>query len=379
MAKRDYYEVLGVNRGAGELEIKSAFRRLAKEYHPDCNGGDNTAEQRFKEVNEAYEALKDPQKRAAYDRFGHAAFESNGAGPGQHGFGADFSASMSEIFDDLFGEFMGGRRRHRSGRERGADLSYNMEITLGEAYAGKVAQINVPTSITCDGCTGTGAEPGSSPITCPSCGGFGKIRASQGFFTIERTCPNCHGRGEIIQNPCRSCSGSGRVTRERTLSVNIPAGVEDGTRIRLAGEGEAGLRGGPAGDLYIFLSVRSDEIFQRDGADLFCKVPITITTAALGGQVEVPTIDGGRARVKVPEGTETGKQFRLKGKGMPVLRSTLTGDLYVQVEIETPQNLTRKQKELLKEFEKASTDKTNPGLNGFAKRAKDFWERMADS
>jgi molecular chaperone DnaJ len=378
MAKRDYYEVLGVNRGAGDQEIKGAFRKLAKEYHPDCNAGDDTAEQRFKEVNEAYEALKDPQKRAAYDRYGHAAFESNGMA-GQHGFGNDFSASMSEIFDDLFGEFMGGRRRHRSGRERGADLSYNMEISLREAYTGKVAQINVPTSITCDTCTGTGAEPGSSPMTCPSCSGFGKIRASQGFFTIERTCPNCHGRGEIIQNPCHSCSGSGRVTRERMLSVNIPAGVEDGTRIRLAGEGEAGLRGGPAGDLYIFLSVRSDEIFQRDGADLFCKVPITITTAALGGQVEVPTIDGGRARVKVPDGTETGKQFRLKGKGMPVLRSTLTGDLYVQVEIETPQNLTRKQKELLKEFEKASTDKTNPGLNGFAKRVKDFWERMADS
>ena len=379
MAKRCYYETLGVSREAGEQDIKSAFRKLAKEYHPDCNAGDHTAEQRFKEVNEAYEALKNPQKRAAYDRYGHAAFEGNGAGPGGHGFGADFSSSMSEIFDDLFGEFMGGRHRHGSGRERGADLSYNMEISLGEAYTGKVAQVCVPTSITCDVCTGSGAEPGSSPMKCPSCGGFGKIRASQGFFTIERTCPNCHGRGEIIQNPCHSCSGSGRVTRERTLSVNIPAGVEDGTRIRLAGEGEAGLRGGPAGDLYIFLSVGADEIFQRDGADLFCKVPITITTAALGGQIEVPTIDGGRARVKVPDGTETGKQFRLKGKGMPVLRSTLMGDLYVQVEIETPQNLTRKQKELLKEFEKASTEKTNPGMSGFAKRVKDFWERMAES
>jgi len=375
MAKRDYYDVLGLNRDAGDQDIKLAFRRLAKEYHPDCNPDDVEAEMRFKEVNEAYEALKDPQKRAAYDRFGHSAFEGNGMG-GPHGFGADFSASMSEIFDDLFGEFMGGRRRHRSGRERGGDISYNMEITLNEAFTGKVAQIRVPTSVKCDTCEGSGAEPGSSPVSCPSCGGFGKIRASQGFFTIERTCPNCHGRGEIIQNPCHGCGGSGRVTRERTLSVNIPAGVEDGTRIRLAGEGEAGLRSGPAGDLYIFLSVAPDEIFQRDGADLFCKVPITITTAALGGQVEVPTIDGGRARVKVPEGTETGKQFRLKGKGMPILRSTLTGDLYVQVEVETPQNLTRKQKELLKEFEKGSTDNTNPVLSGFADRVKTFWEHM---
>jgi len=377
MAKRDYYETLGLSKAAGDQDIKNAFRKLAKEYHPDCNPGDHEAEQRFKEVNEAYEALKDPQRRAAYDRFGHAAFDGNGMGPGgPHGFGSDFSASMSDIFDDLFGEFMGGRRRPRSGRERGADLSYNMEILLSEAYSGKIAQIRVPTSVTCETCAGTGAEPGSSPIPCPVCNGFGKIRASQGFFTIERTCPNCHGRGEIIENPCKDCSGSGRVTRERTLSVSIPAGVEDGTRIRLAGEGEAGLRGGPAGDLYIFLSVSPHELFQRDGSDLFCKVPITIATAALGGQVEVPTIDGGRARVKIPEGTETGRQFRLKSKGMPILRSTLTGDLYVQVEVETPQNLTRKQKELLKEFEKASTDTTNPGQSGFTQRVKDFWERM---
>lgn len=377
MAKRDYYDVLGLARSAGDLDIKNAFRNLAKQYHPDCNPGDCDAEMRFKEVNEAYEALKDPRKRAAYDRFGHAAFEGNGMGAaGQHGFGADFSASMSEIFDDLFGEFMGGRGRRRTGRERGADLSYNMEITLADAYMGKVAQICVPTSVACEDCSGSGAEAGSSPISCPTCGGFGKVRASQGFFTIERTCPNCQGRGEIIQNPCGSCSGMGRVMRERTLSVNIPSGVEDGTRIRLASEGEAGVRAGPPGDLYIFLSVAQDEIFQRDGADLFCKVPITIATAALGGQLEVPTIDGGRARVKIPEGTETGKQFRLKAKGMPVLRSTLTGDLYVQVEIETPQNLTRKQKELLKEFEKASTETTNPGLSGFAQRVKAFWDRM---
>ena len=374
MAKRDYYEVLGLTRSANDQDIKNAYRKLAKEYHPDCNPGDCDAETRFKEVSEAYEALKDPRKRAAYDRFGHAAFDGSAAGGA--GFGADFSASMSEIFDDLFGEFMGGRRRTRQARERGADLSYNMEITLADAYQGKVAQIRVPGSVTCDACAGSGAEAGSSPVQCPTCGGFGKVRASQGFFTIERTCPNCQGRGEIIQNPCHACSGMGRVVRERTLSVNIPPGVEDGTRIRLSGEGEAGVRSGPPGDLYIFLSVGQDEIFQRDGADLFCKVPITITTAALGGQLEVPTIDGGRARVKIPEGTETGKQFRLKSKGMPVLRSTLTGDLYVQVEVETPQNLSRRQKELLKEFEKASTDATNPGLSGFVQRVKEFWDRM---
>ncbi len=374
MAKRDYYDVLGLTRSADDQAIKNAYRKLAKEYHPDCNPGDCEAETRFKEVSEAYEALKDPHKRAAYDRFGHAAFDGAGAGPG--GFGADFSASMSEIFDDLFGEFMGGRRRTRQARERGADLSYNMEISLTDAYQGRVAQIRVPGSVTCEECSGSGAEPGSSPVPCPTCGGYGKVRASQGFFTIERTCHHCHGRGEIIQNPCHACNGQGRVLRERMLSVNIPPGVEDGTRIRLAGEGEAGLRSGPPGDLYIFLSVAPDEIFQRDGADLFCKVPITITTAALGGQLEVPTIDGGRARVKIPEGTETGKQFRLKAKGMPVLRSTLTGDLYVQVEVETPQNLSRRQKELLREFEKASTDATNPGLSGFVQRVKEFWDHM---
>jgi len=374
--KRDYYEVLGLKKGAADHEIKSAFRRLAKEYHPDRNPGSSTAEINFKEVNEAYEALKDPQKRAAYDQFGHAAFEGPGPNGAGYGFGNDFSASMSEIFDDLFGEFMGGRRsRGRSSKERGSDLKYNMEISLGEAFNGKTAQIRVPASVTCDACGGAGAESGSSPISCPTCQGFGKVRASQGFFTIERTCMTCQGRGEIIQKPCQVCAGSGRVTRERTLSVNIPAGVEDSTRIRLAGEGEAGIRGGPAGDLYIFLSILPDDIFQRDGADLFCRVPITMATAALGGQVEVPTIDGGRARVKIPEGTETGKQFRLRGKGMPVLRSKLTGDLYVQVEVETPQNLSRKQKELLKEFEKASTDATHPESANFLSKIKSFWDR----
>jgi len=380
MAKRCYYEVLGVSRGSGEGEIKSAFRRLAKECHPDRCNGDPNAEKRFKEVNEAYEALKDPQRRAAYDRYGHAAFDNGLGGGGAHGFGADFSASMSAMFDDLFGEFMGAQRRprQRSARERGADLRYNMEITLGEAYEGKTAQIRVPTSVTCEACSGSGAKAGTSPTSCRTCGGIGKVRASQGFFTIERTCPTCQGRGETIETPCPSCSGAGRVTRERTLSVTIPIGVEDGTRIRLAGEGEAGLRGGPPGDLYIFLSIKPHEFFQRDGADLFCRVPIAMTTAALGGQIEVPTIDGGKTRVKIPEGTESGKQFRLKAKGMPVLRSKQQGDLYIQVEVETPKNLSRKQRDLLKSFEDASNPNTSPASTGFFARVKEFFEGIGE-
>ncbi len=388
MAKRDYYEVLGVARNAGEADLKSAYRRLAKDFHPDRNAGDKDAERKFKEVNEAYEALKDPQKRAAYDQFGHAAFDGGmGGRGGQGGFGPDFASSMSDIFDDLFGEFMGGRRgpgqgsgqgggqqRRSAGRERGADLRYNLDITLGDAFSGKTAEIIVPASISCETCSGSGAKPGTKPKSCAGCGGLGKVRASQGFFTIERTCPSCHGRGETIDDPCASCSGTGRLTKERKLSVNIPSGVEDGTRIRLAGEGEAGLRGGPAGDLYIFLSIKPHAFFQRDGADVFCKVPISMTTAALGGQIEVPTLEGATTRVKVPEGTESGKQFRLKGKGMPVLRSKVTGDMYIQVDVETPKNLTRRQRELLEEFEKESHKETSPESAGFFSRVKDFFE-----
>ena len=377
MAKRDFYEILGVARNAGDLELKSAYRRLAKDFHPDRNAGDKDAERKFKEVNEAYEALKDPQKRAAYDQFGHAAFE--GGRGGAQGFGPDFASSMSDIFDDLFGEFMGGRRgagpqRARGGKERGADLRYNLEITLAEAYSGKTAQVRVPASVTCETCDGSGAKAGTKPKTCATCGGNGKVRASQGFFTIERTCPACHGRGETIDDPCPTCQGAGRLVKERTLSVNIPSGVEEGTRIRLAGEGEAGLRGGPAGDLYIFLAIKPHEFFQRDGADVFCKVPISMTTAALGGQIEVPTLEGTSTRVKVPDGTESGKQFRLKGKGMPVLRSKVTGDMYIQVDVETPKNLTRKQRELLEEFEKLSHKETSPESSGFFTRVKDFFE-----
>ncbi len=378
MEKRDYYEVLSVSRSAEDDDIKRAFRKLAKDCHPDRNPGDEEAERRFKEVNEAYEILKDPQRRAAYDQFGHAAFEGGGPG-GPHGFSGDFSASMSEIFDDLFGEFMGARRGgKRTMRERGADLRYNLEISLREAHEGKTAQIRVPTSITCDTCEGSGAKPGTLPTACRTCGGTGKVRASQGFFTIERVCPACQGRGENIDDPCADCQGAGRVMKERTLSVNIPAGVEDGTRIRLANEGEAGLRGGPPGDLYIFLSIAPHEFFQRDGADIFCRVPISMITAALGGQIEVPTVEGGRSRVKVPESTQAGKQFRLKHKGMPILRSKSTGDMYIQVEVETPGNLTRKQKEILKEFEEASSDATNPESSSFFARMKEFFEGMGE-
>jgi molecular chaperone DnaJ len=283
------------------------------------------------------------------------------------------------MFDDLFGEFMGQRRtKQRSVRERGSDLRYNMEITLSEAFKGKSAQIRVPTNVTCEACSGSGAKAGTHATPCRTCIGIGKVRASQGFFTIERTCPTCHGRGEVIETPCGSCNGSGRVTKERTLSVTIPSGVEDGTRIRLASEGEAGLRGGSPGDLYIFLSIKPHEFFQRDGADLFCRVPIAMTTAALGGEIEVPTIDGGRSRVKIPEGSETGKQFRLKAKGMPVLRSKQLGDLYIQVEVETPKNLTRKQRELLKAFEDASNPNTSPESAGFFARVKEFFEGIGE-
>ncbi len=374
MAKRCYYETLSVERTATETDIKAAFRKQAMQCHPDRNPGDDEAEHRFKEVNEAYEVLKNPDKRAAYDRFGHAAFEHGNGAAGAHGFGADFATTFSDIFDDLFG--MNRGRGRGSGRERGADLRYNMEISLLEAFAGKTAQIRIPTSVTCETCSGTGAKPGTKPKACPMCAGQGKVRHAQGFFTLERTCPNCHGRGQIIESPCASCSGSGRVTRERTLSVNIPAGVEDGTRIRLAGEGEAGVRGGPAGDLYIFLSLGSHPFFQREGADLHCLVPVSLVTATLGGEFEVPTIDGGKTKVKVPEGMQTGRRFRLQGKGMPVLRSRQTGDMYVQVVVETPQKLTKKQRELLAEFDRLSSAENQPESSGFFGKVKDFLDGL---
>jgi len=372
----DYYELLGVSRGCDEKTLKSAFRKLAMQYHPDRNPGDKEAEQRFKEIGEAYEILKDPQKRAAYDRYGRAAFENGGRGAGGS---AGFSGGFADIFEDIFGEMMGGRYKRSDGRERGADLSYNMEITLEEAFTGKTAQIHVPTSVVCEACHGSGAKKGTEPVVCKTCHGNGRVRAAQGFFSIERSCPTCHGRGQMIEHPCPKCHGQGRTEEERSLSVNIPAGIEDGTRIRLSGEGEAGVRGGPSGDLYIFLSISAHEFFQRDGADLYCRVPISMTTAALGGQFEVSTLDGTKTRVKVPEGTQNGKQFRLKSKGMPVLRQQMTGDLYIQVSVETPQNLTKRQKELLQEFNHISSDENSPQSHGFFARMKDFFEGMSSN
>jgi len=377
MAKQDYYETLGVSKDAGKDEIKKAYRKLAMQYHPDRNPDDQEAEAKFKEIGEAYEVLRDDQKRAAYDRFGHGAFEQGGAGGGPGGFGGFGAGGFADIFDEMFGDMMGGRGRRGTGR--GADLRYDMEITLEEAFHGKQAQIRVPTSVTCDSCQGSGAEPGSKPTQCGTCGGDGRVRAQQGFFTIERTCPACGGVGQTIDNPCKACDGAGRQHRERSLQVNIPEGVEDGTRIRLAGEGEAGVRGAPAGDLYIFLAVKPHRIFQREGANVYCKVPIPMTKAALGGSVEVPVIDGGRAKINVPEGTQSGQQFRLKNKGMTVVRSNARGDMYVQVEVEVPKNLSKRQKELLKEFEEQSHgEKTSPESHGFLARIKEFWEDLTD-
>ncbi len=377
MSKACYYETLEVERSIDEAGLKTAFRKLAMKWHPDKNPGDPSCEHKFKEISEAYEILKDGNKRAAYDRYGHAAFEQGNGGGHGAGFGAGFASSFSDIFEDLFG--MAGQRGGRGGRERGADLRYNMEITLEEAFSGKTAQINIPVAVTCETCSGTGAKAGTKPKTCSTCGGAGRVRQAQGFFTLERTCPGCQGRGQMIETPCTSCSGQGRVQKERTLSVNIPPGVEDGTRIRLSGEGEAGVQGGPAGDLYIFLSLASHKFFQRDGADLHCRVPVSMVTAAMGGEFEVPTIDQGKTKVKVPSGTQSGRRFRVASKGMPVLRSRQMGDMYVQVVVETPQNLTKKQKELLAEFEKLSSGETQPEAAGFFKMVKDFFGTRANT
>jgi molecular chaperone DnaJ len=375
MAKRDYYEILGVQRNASAAAIKVAFRKLAMQHHPDRNPGDKAAEHRFKEINEAYEVLKDDSKRAAYDQFGHAAFEQ-GLGAGGRGGGFDFG-SFADVFDDLFGDFVGGGRR-RGAHSRGGDLRYNLAITLEEAFAGKQAQIRVPSTVRCDACNATGSAKGAPPGVCPSCRGAGRVRAQQGFFTIERTCPTCSGTGRVISDPCDACSGSGRVHRDKTLSVTIPAGVEDGTRIRLAGEGEAGTRGGTPGDLYIFVSVAPHQLFQRDGTNLYCRIPIPMTTAALGGQVEVPTIDGKRARLQIPESTQTAHRFRLRGKGMTELHGHNRGDMFCEIVVETPVNLTRRQKELLQEFEHAGDGSTNPESEGFFAKVKDLWDELRE-
>ena len=380
MAKRDYYDVLGASKGASAEELKKAYRTKAKELHPDRNTDNPNAEAQFKEINEAYDVLKDADKKAAYDRYGHAAFEG-GRGPGGGGGGnGDFGASFSDVFEDLFGDFMGrggqgaqGGRRSRA--QRGSDLRYNLRVSLEESFKGVQKTIAVPSAVACDVCSGTGAEGGAEPVTCPTCSGMGKVRAQQGFFTVERTCPTCAGAGQTIKNPCKSCGGAGRTEKERSLSVNIPAGVETGTRIRLSGEGEAGMRGGPTGDLYIFIETREHAIFKRDGVNLFITIPVSMITAALGGEVEVPTIDGGKSRVKVPAGTQAGKQLRLRGKGMPALRGGGAGDMLIELAVETPVNLTAKQKELLEEFEKLAADNNPEGSSFFAK-VKGFWDSM---
>ncbi|MEM9318699.1 MAG: molecular chaperone DnaJ [Pseudomonadota bacterium] len=379
MAKRDYYDVLGVTKGADTDAIKKAFRKKAKELHPDRNSDNPDAETQFKEVNEAYDVLKDADKKAAYDRFGHAAFDGGMAGgaraggPGQ----GDFASAFSDVFEDLFGDFMGGQRQGgRTRAARGSDLRYNLQISLEEAYSGLTKSIRVPTSVTCVNCSGTGAEGGAEPVNCPTCSGMGKVRAQQGFFTVERTCPTCSGMGQIVKNPCKVCGGAGRENKEKALNVNIPAGVETGTRIRLSGEGEAGLRSGPSGDLYIFIEVDEHPLFKREGIDLFCRVPVSMTAAALGGEIEVPTIDGGRSLVRVPEGSQSGKQLRLRAKGMPALRGSGQGDMYIELAVETPVNLNAHQKDLLREFEDSCAQSNTPNESGFFDRVKNFWDGM---
>ena len=376
MSKRDYYEVLGVSSSASEAELKKAYRTKAKELHPDRNSDNPNSESQFKEVNEAYDVLKDQNKKAAYDRYGHAAFEGGSAGPGAGGFhgGGDFSSAFSDVFEDLFGDFR-GNQNGRQRASRGSDLRYNLNISLEEAFSGIQKKITIPSSVNCNDCNGTGASGGAEPKTCPTCSGMGKVRAQQGFFTVERGCPTCSGIGQIIKNPCQKCKGSGQEEKERSLSVNIPSGVETGTRIRLSGEGEAGVRGGPSGDLYIFTEIAEHKIFERDGKNLYCRIPVSMTTAAIGGEIEAPTIDGGRSRVKIPNGSQSGRQMRLRSKGMPALRGSGNGDLFIELAVETPVNLTSEQKDLLKQFEALSVD-NNPHSKNFFSSVKSFWESV---
>ncbi|MEE2997016.1 MAG: molecular chaperone DnaJ [Pseudomonadota bacterium] len=387
MAKQDYYETLGVDRNSDERALKSAYRKLAMKYHPDRNPDDAAAEAQFKEVSEAYEVLKDADKRAAYDQFGHAAFEGGGSGGGGGGFDFSGGSGFADIFDEMFGDFMGGGRgqggnRGRAGATRGSDLRYNMQISLEDAFEGRETHIRVPSAVTCDDCNGLGAQKGSRPSTCGTCKGHGKVRAQQGFFTVERTCPTCNGSGQVIEDPCGSCSGSGRTQKEKTLKATIPAGVEDGTRIRLAGEGEAGIQGGGAGDLYIFIAVAPHKMFRRDANDLHIRVPIPMATATLGGSIEVPTVEGKRAKVTIPKGAQSGHQFRLRGKGMSVLRSRSRGDMYIDVVVETPVNLSARQEELLREFQGEKPAKgqstTSPESEGFFSRVKELWDDLTD-
>ncbi len=373
MAKRDYYEVLGINKSASADQIKSAYRKLAVKYHPDKNKGDKASEEKFKEASEAYHVLSNAERKQNYDNFGHAAFENGGGGRG--GFGNfDFSSSFSDIFEDFFGEGFGGGRRSRRSNNRGSDLRYDLSITLEEAYAGKKQDIKFSTSEKCITCKGSGSKPGTSASSCSMCGGHGQVRSSQGFFTVQQTCPQCSGSGEQITNPCSECSGQGKRQASKRLSVTIPKGVDDGTRIRLSGKGEAGTKGAGSGDLYLFINVYSHDLFKRSDENLFFECPISIADAALGTSIEIPTIDGGKAKIKIPAGTQSGKQFRLKGKGMPYMRGSGNGDLYIQVNTEVPISLNREQKELLEKFREIENEKSNPSIKKFFQKAKSFWK-----
>jgi molecular chaperone DnaJ len=373
MADKDFYEILGVQRNASDHEIKKSYRKLAMKYHPDRNKDDKESERKFKETAAAYEILKDPEKKSAYDQYGHDAFRQGGGG---QGFG-DFSGGFSDIFEEFFGGGFGGGQRQR-GPQRGNDLRYNMSVSLQEAFAGKKSQIRIPSYEGCDLCAATGSADKSGPSTCATCGGQGKVRSTQGFFSIERPCPTCAGEGSSIKNPCLKCSGTGQVKKQKTISVSIPAGVDTGTRIRISGEGEPGQKGAGNGDLYIFVEVQKDKLFEREDENIFCQIPISITTAIIGGDVEVPTIEGKKARLNIPAGTQSETQFRLKGKGMSILRQTRRGDMYVEANVEIPVNLTSKQKGILQEFEKegGTSKKHSPKSQSFFSKLKEVWEDL---
>jgi molecular chaperone DnaJ len=373
MAKRDFYDVLGVSKNASPEELKSAYRKLAVKHHPDKNPGDKASEDKFKEAGEAYGILSDQEKKQNYDNFGHAAFEGGGGGRQSGGFGG---ADFSDIFEDFFGDFGGGgsSRSRKNNNSRGSDLRYDLSITLEEAYEGKKQDIKFSTTEKCATCKGNGSKPGHSPDRCKVCEGNGKVRSNQGFFTVQQTCHQCQGTGEEITNPCTDCNGQGNKQASKKISVTIPKGVDDGTRIRLAGKGEAGTKGGASGDLYLFINVYSHDLFKRSDENLFFEFPISIADAALGTTIEIPTIDGGRAKIKIPDGTQNGKQFRLKGKGMPYMRGSGNGDLYVQVNTEVPISLNKAQKELLEKFREIENEKSNPSIKKFFQKAKSFWK-----
>lgn len=381
MSEKDYYKVLGVEKSASEDELKKAYRKLAMQYHPDRNKDDPAkAEEKFKEINEAYDTLKDPQKRAAYDRFGAAGV--NGMGGGGFGGGAGFGSAFSDIFEDMFGEMMGGAGgRRSSGPMRGSDMQFSLDITLEDAFKGKDAKLKIPTVETCSDCKGTGSADGGKAEKCSDCGGAGRVRAQQGFFTIERTCPTCNGNGTVIKSPCKKCSGAGRVRGEKTVQISIPAGIAEGQRIRMGGEGEAGIRGGPAGDLFVLINVKPHKFFRREGANLHCRVPVPMTTAALGGNLDVPTIEGQKSSVKIPAGTQTGQQLRLKSKGMNIMRSEQRGDMFVEIFVETPVNLDKKQTDIMKQLDESlekAGRKNTPQSEGFFSKVKDLWSDLKE-